>query len=324
MFKKKQEPVDYSATELQQIDQEYKREATITRLRPILVNGALWAWAIVDGLLLVVVVGALGMYLVNGAFVDKRLTARFAGNSEQQHTQSLARQAVSLVEAGDVQVFNLGDGRYDFLSLMENPNESWVAEVQYHFVHDGGETEKTGAVIGPGVEMPLAELGVQVESGVSGAELVIDALKWHRPDIARIDPANRSVGVAAFFEDRSQFLVTSAQHGRMVPQAQAEPGAPAALAPASPAIETVATITNQSAYGFWDAEFYVIVEQAGAPVGVNVVTLKGFESGESREIRVRWFGSAPTAGEVRIIPAVNVFDKSVYMPLSGATDIERL
>lgn len=339
LFKKKENtPVDPTVSELNEIDQEFERDVRITEARPFIIKAFFWIWAVLDILLIVAAILGITLYLVNGSFTDRRLTVRFGQNTEQQRASSLDQQAVALVVEDDPRVFSLGDNQYDILSIVENPNEQWVAQVDYRFDVGGAQTETERVVIGPGAEMPLAVIGAEFESGAGTARLEITRIKWLRPDLLTIDSTVAGQSLVEFYEERSNFIVTNGRHGRGValPSAATEEteaesedseepqdSTTAVLPTSGTSIQTVATITNQTPYSYWDADFYVVIERAGVPVGVNRLTMKGFESGESRDVLVRWFSEAPTTGDPVFYPIVNVFDKDVYLLPDSEPEMER-
>ena len=105
-FKKKdKEPVDPTVSELNEIDQEFKRDVQITQARPLIIKAFFWIWAGFDVLLIVVALIGIGLYLVNGSFIDRRLTVRFGQNTEQQRVSSLEQQAVPLVVEDDPRIY---------------------------------------------------------------------------------------------------------------------------------------------------------------------------------------------------------------------------
>lgn len=309
---KKKSEEDPTRVELSDIEKEYTKDVRVVVWGPRIVNGLFWIWGGIDVLLIGAGVVAVGLYLANGAFVDKRLTARFAQNTVVQREASIEGSAVSLVLLDDPRVISLGGGKYDIVSMVENPNAQWVAYVEYAFELNGEMTETVRAMIPPESEIPLVALGVELEGGSGVARVDFKEIDWVRPRIEVIDETVSGQSVQEFYLERSDVVVTNAVHGRASSGPVAEGSG---LAPSQTAVLTTAELTNQSPYSYWDATFVIVIERAGTPIAVNTTTLKGFESGETRDVVVRWFGSVPTDGDVVFYPTYDVFDKTVYMEI---------
>ena len=85
---------------------------------------------------------------------------------------------------------------------------------------------------------------------------------------------------------------------------------------------TTFTVTNTSAYSYWEPQFTIILERAGAVVGISQATLSQFVAGEARSSEVRWYGDIPLSATASVMPDVNFFDKMSYMSPQGNQSVD--
>ena len=302
--KKEAPPVAPVNVEIQSAEQTYRREVAITEARPRLRRALLWLWTSIDIVLLAIFIGYLGFYLTVAAFTERRHVARIGENIDTQNAITVARSAQSL-RVGTLQIFSLTGDTYDVYVEVENPNEEWVAEFTYFFERGETRTAPEHGFVLPLETRPLVAFSAEFDSRPTGAELVIEDLTWHRVD------AHEITDIPIWMAEHNEFSVASASYAL----------------DHSVGTETIGrstfTVTNQSAYSYYEAEFLVHIIRGNILVGVNKATLAGFESGESRDVTVNWFSGAPSGGEVQVIPEMNYFDESIYMAPSGTgeTDI---
>lgn len=286
---------DYST-----IDKELKREQLVTEAQPVIKRVFFGSWIGLDLLLVVGGIAYIFFYLFVGAGIDERRIARAGENQVSQRQISVARSAQPL-DIGPTQTVSLGSGAFDLFTRVENGNTDWSALVRYKYVYASGETRVEDAVILPDSDQILASLRQEATSRPTAARLEIIDVMWSRVNPHRVDDYE------IWLADRNTFLVENAQHAATVEvDGDAIPS-------------TTFTITNHSAFNYWEPEFIVEILRGGSTAAVNSVTIPSFLSGESRDITVRWFGNAPASGTVRVRPMINYFDEDVYMDQVGGT-----
>ncbi|OGL66726.1 hypothetical protein A2856_03095 [Candidatus Uhrbacteria bacterium RIFCSPHIGHO2_01_FULL_63_20] len=189
-----------------------------------------------------------------------------------------------------------GDGRYDFYTLATNPNGDWYGEFDYFFRSSAGETPRQRGFILPGEEKPLLALAVVAAAAPQRADAVIENMAWRRVDkhltgdFSRwsADRLRLPVSDVAFSSD---LMVDSKTIGRVT-----------------------FTVKNDTAYGYYDPAFVILLKRGTTVVGANRTTLSSLPSGVSQEVAVNWFGPIPSASQTEVIPEINIFDPSIYMP----------
>jgi len=290
--------------ESRQVERDYKREVALTTGVPMAKKIALVVWVIFDVGLIVLFLFVVVGYLVVGQFTDRAEVSSMANNIASVRVFAVENSASSLL-IGDTSVISLGDGEYDFVSTLQNSNEDWYAEVDYYFSSGSESTEVMHGFIMP-LQLTLVVALRQSIDSISGAEVVIDDLVWHR-----VDPHAVS-DIDSWLQDHNSFTILNAEYTKDVEIDNTN------------IPRTSFTVTNNSSYNYWSAVFYVVLDRNGSIVGVNQATVPGFEVGDTREVNVNWFGEAVSSADVSIYPYINYFDEDVYMDQpSAGTDIDR-
>lgn len=215
------------------------------------------------------------------------------------------RNAPRPLSFGAIQVFDLGGGRYDLAVEVVNPNERFqVRELRYAFRFAGDQqpTDTTDAVdtvdwqttfLLPGQRKYLAALGVERPGGVAGAQLEIDAVNWLRVDnypALALDRLALTIGKPAF-------------------------AVPLTASGSAPALaETSFTVTNASAYSFWQNRFIILLYRGNQLAALTTLTENGLESGETRTVTVRWYQKVGTPTKIEVLPDVNILDPATFRP----------
>ena len=284
--------------ELLKVERTYQRERLITEAKPRLWVFFLLIWFLVDVLL---IVGSMTYFLVyysDGRAAEAELVARVVNNTDVVRTISESRTATALT-IRPTSVISTGDDRFDFYVEVQNPNTHWYATFDYYFKSSQGNSDTLSTSIMPSESRGVTALGQEFNGRPNIAELNIENLVWHRVG----PPA--SVDIEGWLNERNNFLITDSKYsfevnveGDTIPR-------------------TSFTVQNATPYSYWSPEFQITIIRAGRVSGVNSVTLPSFESGETRDVQVNWFGIVPSSGTILVTPVINYFDESVYMPLSG-------
>ncbi|MFH1767444.1 MAG: hypothetical protein ABH826_05175 [Patescibacteria group bacterium] len=287
--------------ELLQIDKQYKREVALTEAKPFLKRLGLALWFALDIFLIVFFVGYLIYFVFIGLPSSKEEAARVARNIDSTHAISIARAARPLTP-GTVRVIEEDSGTYDIYTQLNNPNEDWYATFSYQFVSAAGESTKYKSFILPTESKYLIAFAEPFDTRPLSVDIVLEDINWFRVDAAQIS------NVSSWTAEHQKFVVENVEHN-------------AALQLDGKAItRTSFSITNRSAFSYWSPQFLVLLGRSGALTAVNTVTIPGFESGETRQVDVNWFGNAPAAASVEIVPNINFFDADEYMtPVSDTS-----
>lgn len=239
--------------------------------------------------------GYLGYYFSYGYFQDQKMAAQSASQFQNYKNLQQMYGAKDLV-VKDVDVYNSVSDLYDFAARVENPNERWVAKVTYKFQFSGGETSLAATVIPPQSARPMVLFGAAAGSYPVGARMVIEKVDWRR-----LNP-HVDIDIKNYIAERSKFSVERF-----------------AFTPASRSAGILNNMIefdlfNDTAYGFWDAEFYVELKDGGETVGLIHLNVDKFKTGEKRHIDLRSFVDNLRVSDIVVWPVFDVFDNNEYMP----------
>ncbi|MFA6215944.1 MAG: hypothetical protein WC768_05235 [Patescibacteria group bacterium] len=187
------------------------------------------------------------------------------------------------------------EGKSDFVVKVQNPNEKWLAaKVSYQLLSGNLVVEEKSDFIYPGEEKYLAFFG-QAVAASDNPTIKIAKVDWFR--------VNNFTEVS---QPKLKFTVTDTQF-----KSALESGIHGEL----PVSILTFKIANDSAYGYWQVGVYMILLNGERVVGANYLDLDQFKSGETRNLDIRWYEPIAAVSQVIVLPAVNIFDPAVFMPV---------
>ncbi|MDA1024782.1 MAG: hypothetical protein O3B96_02345, partial [bacterium] len=299
---KKKQPIDpsVSSAAYQDVEREYKRKLAVVEWKPRMKTAVFWLWAGIDSVLMVIFFVTIFGYLIAGSFSEERLIARIGANVETFQAAQIG-QAAEPLTYGEPQVLSLGGGFYDIVLTATNENAAWLAEFDYRFTTNEGMTGWGSAFVLPSSEAEIMRFREAFEGRPTGVELEVDNLVYTRI------PAEASLDIATWIESRNALVASNITYQSI----ELDGGGVVA--------ETAFTLTNETAYSYYNPSFQVILTRAGRNVAVNQVQVPSFESSESRNVSLRWLSAVPADAEVRVVPVINYFDEDEYMRPSVVT-----
>ena len=189
-------------------------------------------------------------------------------------------------------------GGFDFIATVENNNKDWIAHVDYVFSYGGQESEVFSETILPAKKGYLHALGEQAPGLSSNTRVNIKDIQWERVDPHAIsDPQSYLNARHIFALEDVSFLNKNETR--------------------SLTHEISFTVRNDSAYSYWQVPFLALFESNGRTVGVAKFVLDSFSSGDEELISINSLSDTLRVDRINLIPMVNPFDSSVYMPLEG-------
>ncbi len=243
-------------------------------------------------------------FLVSYGAEQRAVAGMAAFGQGDMRAYSLARAALPF-EIGDEEVLSTGNGRHDIFAFARNSNADWYAQFTYRFRYGESATPPLPGFLLPGEEKPLAVLGVASET-LPGSDVVIqiENLVWRRVN------RHTTGDYANWIANRFDFEIKDIRFSTDVSINKQTIG------------RTSFTVTNRSAFSYYDPEFLVMLRRGSSVVGMNRILLPSLDAGESRAVEVNWFGALPAVGETQIIPSLNVFDLAAYKPLQGESSLD--
>ena len=206
------------------------------------------------------------------------------------------RQLVDELRVGPVSLLS-GQDKFDLAVDLENPNDKFSAVFDYCFSAGEADIACGRSFILPGERKYVLALAqtVSISQPVSfrlenlawtrlSAKLAPDwgEFKAERLNIAIINPVFSS-GSRSGLSDQVSFnsLRFSAK--------------------------------NQGAYGYYQADFNILLYAGDQLVGANRYTIQNLKSGEERSASLSWPGNLGSVSRVEIVPDINILDDSVYL-----------
>lgn len=289
--------------ELQAIEREHQRGIRIIEARPMLQRFGFVFGVVVDIAMLVFFAFFIIGYIVSDSFAEVRAASIFSKNISAMH--SIAKGSVAQpLSIGAAKVVQGTSTSYDFYTTIKNTNAAWYATFSYSFASGGVVSRTESGFVMPGETKYLLSLGTKADSRPSSPTLTINNLVWHR--------VNHHVApdVSSWLAQHGNFLITAPTYAADLLFGTNKIG------------RTTFGITNASAYSYWAPQFTVVLERAGAVVGVSQATLSQFVAGEIRTSEVRWYGELPLNATATVTPDVNYFDEESYMSPRGTQGID--
>lgn len=190
-----------------------------------------------------------------------------------------------------------GQGSYDFVASVTNPNKEWRANFTYHFEAGGLKTPVKPGYLLPGDTTWLDALGQKSDSSPGSAVLRFDTMGWQRVDLHFTRPDYR-----AWAASRLDLETGDIKFVR-----------PAATDPLNTSRASF-TLTNNTGYSYHSVGLIVTLWGAGDQLlGVNDITISDLRAGDQRPVEAVWFSDVPGVTGVEVKPVVDIFDPKAYI-----------
>lgn len=234
---------------------------------------------------------AWGKWISIDIWADNRMQAELTQNQIpwSYWRDTLAPQSLAIAP---VQTVPSGVDKVDFLSLVDNPNQHWIANVTYHFVYGAAETDPQTTSVYPGQRRVLLSLG---NTNEGAPQLVVDKTEWERFSSHKIANAG------AYLQERFNFAATDV----VFMPASADTGAPTH--------SLTFNIINNSAYSFWAAKFSVLYFNGDQIVGVKQIVVPQFRAGETRVQEIKSLAAQLNVTSVQLIPEMDPYNPATFM-----------
>ena len=239
-----------------------------------------------------------GVYIIQGMQEDEKTIKEMVKTSGVDHNFILQIGARDL-EYYSVKVLKPATGKYDFVVKIKNPNEKYYAHFQYKFIAGNKIIGPLDGFIFPQEEKYLVSLGNEFSSTPRQVKLVLENIKWRR-----VDP-RKYPNWSEFYQTHLGFTV---QDTRFIPAKLSK------LSEKLPINRLEFSISNNTAYNYWDIDLVILLLSRGKIVGVNKHTINNFMSGEERDIEMSWPGRIGYVDDVKVIPEVDILNENVYIP----------
>ncbi len=261
------------------------------RLLQKIATGALVAWCAAT---VSFSVYAWGKYLIFDYFEDREMLARQVIEFPN-YTAIQPLYSARNLQFGTTEVFASAAQSYDFVTDVRNPNNRWVAQLNYRYTYTGGQTDALKTVILPNSERPVAFLGHELLNYPTYAKLEVIGVEWRNINPRAVEDVIAHKRERLNFRwENFDFTRAGGQSGLSAHRIQFD-------------------LYNDSAYSYWEPDFYVELLDNGRRTGLVYLTVTAFRSGDTRELDLRSLIENLEADSVNLIPLINIYDSYEYM-----------
>jgi hypothetical protein len=253
--------------------------------------GVLLAWCIITvGYSLIMWVG----YLAIGMQQDARMVE--ASLRQFQDYRLLQPQfAPTPLVVGSTESRVENDDKKSYVTEVRNPNIQWIATVTYRYPASETSPVYTQVVL-PGARSVLADLGASNSSQTARLEIL--DVNWQRLSPHDV-PDPTSFIAARLRQQISDITIESYDAVQETPA------------------RVSFTITNDSAYGYWEATYMVLMYSGDRISVARPLILNQFEPGSSKQVEFNFGRERLGITDIEVLPNINVFDQDLYLPVTS-------
>lgn len=262
----------------------------ISKYKRLIISITISALALLGAFFIIYALYGYFMYFTIGQEQDKILNQT---DSSVDLAQYRATNEAKPLQIENVKALN-GREVYDLTAKIKNPNSKHYAAINYCFTI--GEDKKCSSTfILPSEEKIIILAKQKVVGDVSDLSLKVETVNWQKLN-ARYIP-NWEI----YKKERLNFTVTepkSATYGTNLNYLEF-------------------TISNDSAYSFYEVPLNIIARNSDNIIAVNRYVVTDFKSREKKNIRLSWPEVTTFGGTIDVIPDLNIISDSVYKPYSN-------
>lgn len=188
-----------------------------------------------------------------------------------------------------------GEGQYDVLTTVTNPNKQWLATVTYHYVINGASgPDSTTLLLNQETKQLLGAAVATTSSSV--VTLEVSNISWRRLH----DPTAFDLRKPSLVIEQPEFL--GASDVRIKGDAQ------------SPISQARFILKNDSIRGLWSVDLLVIAQTGETAIAARQLTVERVPPNSSRLITVNFPPNIPSNSSLKVMTGVDVSSDSAFMP----------
>jgi len=243
--------------------------------------------AILAGGLLLYAIYGLGYYFIYGQAQDKLLAQDNSGIDLAAY-RAQNKPADMILESAKAISSNSGT---DFVATLKNPNAKQAANFDFCFV--SGDAKACGSsFILPDEEKNVLLLNNPVKLPTGSVQIELSNIRWQKINAGEIPDWN------LFKTEHIKF----------------NPGDPKFVSYDKGINYLEFTISNDSAYGYFEVPLNMTITQGNEIVAINRYVIENFASRTQKSVRLSWPEAANIVGVIKITPDLDIVDKSIYKP----------
>jgi hypothetical protein len=236
-----------------------------------------------------------GNYLIFGMKADDEAMKLFVQTETggKKYLDQAGPSRISLSQTGYI----VNGDKYDLYVQAVNPNQRWLAAIDYCFKRGNGEKSCGHDFLLPGGKKYILSLAQTFSSIPSDLSFSMDNLTWKKVNNHIIADWNQ------YQKDRIDFSITNQQFIPAFSNAISEKIAFNSL---------TFTIRNNSAFSYWEVPLAIILTGNGRVVYLNRYPITDFLSHDTRDIKITWPGAIGEITGIGIAPDLNISEPGIY------------
>lgn len=244
-------------------------------------------------------------YFTFGMSKDNEMVRQIVTNGLVSHDVLLTKAAQDIA-FGSPEVFDLDNGKYDFVTEIKNPNKDFYAEIEYIYNADGQDIASGKTFILPEETKNIILLGKALTYRPQKAMLKTSNIKWQRIDKHIINDwedyknshLNISVENVSFVGSRDSGILQAAGLNNLE-----------------------FDVANKTPYNYWQVDFSILLYSGDSLAAVNRYGLTEFMSGTSRKVKMSWPGTFNRITNIKIVPELDIMQNDIYIKFQGDKSI---
>ncbi len=236
-----------------------------------------------------------GYYFLKGMWDDNKMVTELV-NTTTVSPDFLEQRAAKDPSLSSVSILD-NDSAYDAYITMQNPNQKHWGIFSYCFKYGETNIECGEDFILPEQKKIVSALGIKADSIPNNLRFVINQITWKKLDAHKIPNWN------TYKNERQQIKINNVS-----------------FKPTSSDLsEKISlnslsfSVSNQGAYGFWEAPFTIALYRGNRVVGLGKYTLKELGSYDTKDVNITWPGNLLGVNDIDITPDINLMDEDNYL-----------
>lgn len=246
-----------------------------------------------------------GKYVFHGIKAEYLMQSELLSKNFIDHGYFVSKQPENLQQY-PTQLLLTTNNNFDLVSQIRNPNKEYWAEFDYYFTNGELIVGKDDGFILPQDTKHLLALGQNMIGQLTGLKLVLENIKWHRVN-------EHQFGIWEEFEKTHLDMP--------IRNVSYVPGSRSKLTEKISLNDLGFTITNNTAYNYWNIKLIMLLYSYKDIVGVNTHLINDFKSDEVRKVQITWPGAFPKITDIKIVPDLNITKNDIYFDFEGQPDI---
>lgn len=240
-------------------------------------------------------------YFAVGIKSDDKMIAQVIENDTLFHNYILSVGARDLMVSSPV-IFDSGNGKYDFISELQNPNKDYFVEFSYFLEIDGQTIAEEKGYALPEEKKQLLFLGKELVYRPGSTNIKIGNISWKRINKHEIP------NWPDYYNSRLNFLVENVNF-----VGSRDTG----ILQAAGLNNLEFEVTNKTPFNFWLVNFNILLFNNNNVVAVNKYGISEFMSGTTKKIKMSWPGDFNKVTNIIITPDLNIFANDIYIKFQG-------